>query len=107
MSPGHGQAHPHAEAALGERVECEMARREGRPGVTPSAELGRLRLDRRARFLKHRRAGMMAPMSEEEEFHPQDETAAEPPAVPPPRENPLLLGHEPAEAALLQAYGAG
>jgi DNA polymerase-3 subunit delta' len=46
-------------------------------------------------------------MSEDEEFHPQDETAAEPPAVPPPRENPLLLGHEPAEAALLQAYGAG
>jgi DNA polymerase-3 subunit delta' len=36
-----------------------------------------------------------------------DEGGAEPTAVPAPRENPLLLGHEAAEAALLQAYGSG
>jgi DNA polymerase-3 subunit delta' len=33
--------------------------------------------------------------------------AAEAPRVATPRENPVLLGHAPAEAALLQAYGSG
>jgi DNA polymerase III subunit delta' len=37
----------------------------------------------------------------------EEEAAAEPAAVPAPRANPLLLGHEAAEAALLQAYGSG
>jgi DNA polymerase III subunit delta' len=37
----------------------------------------------------------------------EEEPTGEPPAVPVPRENPLLLGHEAAEAALLQAYRSG
>jgi DNA polymerase-3 subunit delta' len=37
----------------------------------------------------------------------EEQATAEPPAVPAPRENPVLLGHEAAEAALLQAYSSG
>src|SRR5260370_7351007 len=36
-----------------------------------------------------------------------DEPAGEPQPVVPPRDNPLLLGHEVAEAALLQAHRSG
>src|SRR6266851_3429332 len=36
-----------------------------------------------------------------------DDTAGEPQPVAPPRDNPLLLGHEAAEAVLLQAYRSG
>src|SRR5258707_11794810 len=36
-----------------------------------------------------------------------DEPAGEPQPVAPPRDNPLLLGHEAAEAVLLQAYRSG
>src|SRR5713226_367720 len=36
-----------------------------------------------------------------------DDPAGEPQPVAPPRDNPLLLGHEAAEAVLLQAYRSG
>src|SRR5689334_9938729 len=44
-----------------------------------------------------------------EELDEREEEAAEgePQPVVPPRENPLLLGHEAAEAVLLQAYCSG
>ena len=45
-------------------------------------------------------------MSEEEELEEESANGESLP-VPEPRENPLLLGHEAAEAALLQAYGSG
>jgi len=45
-------------------------------------------------------------MSDEDELE-EESAAGEPVAVPEPRENPMLLGHETAEAALLQAYGSG
>jgi DNA polymerase III subunit delta' len=43
-------------------------------------------------------------MSEDEEFEEEAEAAGEAAAVPEPRENALLFGHEAAEAALLQAH---
>jgi len=46
-------------------------------------------------------------MSAEDDFEDGEEGAAETPEVPAPRENPSLLGHEAAEAALLKAYRSG
>ena len=47
-------------------------------------------------------------MSDDDEIgRLEEEERGEPPEVPAPRENPLLLGHEAAEAALLQAYRSG
>jgi DNA polymerase III subunit delta' len=45
-------------------------------------------------------------MSDEDVFAEAEERGAAP-AIPAPRENPSLLGHEAAEAALLGAYGSG
>jgi DNA polymerase III subunit delta' len=52
---------------------------------------------------------MMAPMDEIEEFDGENAESGAGEAVPilVPRENPLLLGHAAAEAALLQAYASG
>ena len=50
----------------------------------------------------------MSEISDDAEvFDERDEPAGEPLPVLPPRENPLLLGHEAAEAVLLQAYRSG
>jgi DNA polymerase-3 subunit delta' len=50
----------------------------------------------------------MSDISDDAEiFDERDEPAGEPLPVVPPRENPLLLGHEAAESVLLQAYRSG
>jgi DNA polymerase III subunit delta' len=46
-------------------------------------------------------------MAEDEDFETEESASAEAPAIPMPRENTLLLGHEAAEAALLQSFNAG
>lgn len=45
-------------------------------------------------------------MAEDDDSEAEEATSA-PPVLPAPRENTLLLGHEAAEAALLQAYNSG
>src|SRR5215469_12833459 len=46
-------------------------------------------------------------MAEDDDSEAEETTAGTPPEVPAPRENSLLLGHEAAEATLLQAYNSG
>ena len=46
-------------------------------------------------------------MADDDDIEIDDSASAEAPEVPHPRENTLLLGHEAAEAALLQAFNAG
>jgi DNA polymerase III subunit delta' len=46
-------------------------------------------------------------MSADDDVEDAEEAVAEMPEVPAPRANPALLGHEAAEAALLQAYRSG
>src|SRR6185437_6887523 len=46
-------------------------------------------------------------MAEDDDIEIEESSSAEAPEVPAPRENALLLGHEAAEASLLQAFNAG
>ncbi|HVA12857.1 MAG TPA: DNA polymerase III subunit delta', partial [Stellaceae bacterium] len=46
-------------------------------------------------------------MAEDDDFDVEEAAGGEAPAAPAPRENPLLLGQEAAEASLLQAFNAG
>jgi DNA polymerase III subunit delta' len=46
-------------------------------------------------------------MADDDDFEPDESGSTEAPEVPHPRENTALLGHEAAEALLLQAFNAG
>ncbi len=46
-------------------------------------------------------------MAEDDDIETESDSADAAPEIPSPRENPLLLGHQAAEAALLQAYNSG
>jgi DNA polymerase-3 subunit delta' len=46
-------------------------------------------------------------MAEDDDFQTEERGSDEAPGIPHPRENTGLLGHEPAEASLLQAFNAG
>ena len=46
-------------------------------------------------------------MAEDDDFENEEAARSEAPELPHPRENPVLLGHEIAEAALLQCFNAG
>jgi DNA polymerase III subunit delta' len=46
-------------------------------------------------------------MAEDDDIETDESGSAEAPEIPHPRENTALLGHEPAEASLLQAFNAG
>ena len=46
-------------------------------------------------------------MAEDDDIEIEESGSAEAPEIPHPRENTALLGHEPAEASLLQAFNAG